>query len=129
MGSVVERFNAIRWHDSKFLAIRIYRSAEGEEVRIETKLWNERRELVPTTVAFKEPTYVKAEIDLEGKRFCSDDIADGECKESSDWIKELIAQNPYDSFEGYLHFGIWLISPGGTIDILAKDFVLEVHEV
>jgi hypothetical protein len=26
---------------------------------------------------------------------------------------------------GYLHFDIELIPPGGTIDILARDFVLE----
>jgi hypothetical protein len=77
---------------------------------------------MPTDIIFKESTYVALDVDLEGKHVAADDISGAECCASSKWIQTLSERNPHDSFEGYLHFAIYLIPPGGKIDILAKDF-------
>jgi hypothetical protein len=81
--------------------------------------------LTPAEIVFTGSTYVALEVDLEGKRVCADDISGAECYASSEWIRTLSERNPHDSFEGYLHFEIGLIPPGGTINILAKDFSFE----
>lgn len=89
------------------------------------QLLGEGGALKPVDLVFKESTYIKLEVDLEGKSQCSDDISDAECSTESEWLRSLSAANPYDSFEGYLHFRISLIPPGGAVNILAKDFLLE----
>ena len=124
MDSIIQRFNSIGWHDSKLLGLSFYRANSEEQVRISLQLLGEGGVLRPSEIIFKESTYVKLEVDLEGKRVCADDISDAECRASSEWIKTLSDQNPHDSFEGYLHFAIDLIPPGGKINILAKDFAV-----
>jgi hypothetical protein len=74
---------------------------------------------------FKESTYIKLNVDLCGKAVCSDDISDARCVAESEWLRTLSAENPHDNFEGYLHFQITLIPPGGEINILAKDFAFD----
>ena len=126
MNSTIQRFNAIRWHDSKLVGLCFYR-AEGEErVKISLEMLGEGGALTPAEMIFKESTYVALDVDLEGKRVCSDDISSAECYASSEWTKSLSEKSPYDSFEGYLHFQLYLIPPGGTINVLAKDFSLEM---
>jgi len=122
---VMERFNAIRWHDSKLRGLCFYREESEERVRIYVELLEEGSTLKPASIIFRESTYINLEVDLEGKSVCSDDISDAECYASSDWTKALSARNPHDSFEGYLHFRVSLIPPGGEINILAKDFLIE----
>lgn len=125
MDSVIERFNNIRWHDSKLLGLSFYRTDSEEQVRISLQLLGQGSDLNPIDIIFRGSTYIEMDVDLEGKRVCSDDISDGECYASSAWIESLSAKNPHDSFQGYLHFQIYLIPPGGTINLLAKDFTLE----
>jgi hypothetical protein len=124
-GSTVKRFNAIRWHDSKLLGLSFYREGSQELVKISLQLLEKDGALKPVDLLFRESTYIKLEVDLEGKSQCSDDISDAECSAESEWLRTLSASNPYDSFEGYLHFRVSLIPPGGAINILAKDFSLE----
>lgn len=124
MHSIIQRFNAIRWHDSKLLGLSFYRASSEEQVRISLQLLGEGGILTPTEIIFKESTYVNLEVDLEGKRVCADDISEAECHAASEWIRALSARNPHDSFDGYLHFEIALIPPGGKINILAKDFAV-----
>lgn len=81
--------------------------------------------LKPVDLIFEESTYVKLEVDLEAKCQCSDDIFGAECSAESEWLRALTEQNPYDSFEGYLHFRIDLVPRGGAVNILAKGFSLE----
>jgi hypothetical protein len=123
--STIQRFNAIRWHDSKLLGLCFFRAGSQELVKISLQLLEEGGALRPVDLVFEESTYVKLEVDLEGKRECSDDISDAECSAESEWLRTLSERNPYDSFEGYLHFSISLIPPGGEINILAKDFLFE----
>jgi hypothetical protein len=126
MNSTIQRFNAIRWHDSKLVGLCFYR-AEGEErVKISLEMLGEGGALTPAEMIFGGSTYVALDVDLEGKRVCSDDISSAECYASSEWTKSLSEKSPYDSFEGYLHFQLYLIPPGGTINVLAKDFSLEM---
>jgi hypothetical protein len=120
--STIQRFNAIRWHDSKLLGLCFYRAGSEELVKISLQLLEEGITLRSVDLIFKESTYVKLEVDLEGKSQCSDDISDAECLAESEWLQTLSERNPYDSFEGYLHFRISLIPPGGAVHILAKDF-------
>jgi hypothetical protein len=122
MESIVQRFNRIRWHDSKLLGLSFYRADSEEQVKISLQLFGEGGVFTPTEMIFRESTYVDLKVDLEGKRVCADDISGAECNASSEWIRALSEQNPHDSFEGYLHFEIYLIPPGGKINILAKDF-------
>lgn len=124
MHSVIQRFNSIRWHDSKLLGLSFYRVGSEEQVKISLQLLGEGGILAPTDMVFTESTYVDLRVDLEGKCVSADDISGAECYVSSEWTKTLAKQNPHDSFEGYLHFEIYLIPPGGKINILAKDFAV-----
>jgi hypothetical protein len=123
--STIERFNGVRWHDSKLLGLCFYREGLEELVKLSLKLLEKDGALTPVDLLFRESTYIKLEVDLEGKSQTSDDISDAECSAESEWLRTLTAGNPYDSFEGYLHFRISLIPPGGAINILAKDFSFE----
>ena len=126
----MQRFNAIPWHDSKLVGLGFYRAGEEDQVKISLELLEASGALTPAEVTFKECAYIEAEVYLEAKRMCADDIADAECSPSSDWKKAVSAPGPYDPIRGdrhleeYLHFRISMCPPGGTIDILAKDFVL-----
>ena len=122
--STIQRFNAIPWHDSKLLGLSFYRENSLEVVKISLHVLEEQGALKPAELIFRESTYVKLEIDLEGKSQCSDDISWANCSAESDWLRTLSAENRYDSFDGFLHFKIELIPPGGEINILAKDFTL-----
>jgi hypothetical protein len=131
MDSIIERFDAIRWHDSKLLGLCFYRAGEEERIKVSLKLLCEGNAVTPAEVTFMECVYVEAEVYLEAKRMCSDDISGAECYASSDWKKTVSEPSPYDvirgdrHFEPYLHFRITMCPPGGTINILAKDFALE----
>jgi len=122
--STMQRFNSIRWHDCKLLGLSFYRENSLEVVKISLQLLDEQGALKSAEMLFHESTYVKLEVDLEGKSQCSDDISEANCSAESDWLRTLSAGNPYDSFEGFLHFSIELVPPGGAINILAKDFLL-----
>jgi hypothetical protein len=128
--ATMQRFNKIPWHDSKLVGLSFYRAGEEEQVKISLELLGGGGALTPAQVTFRECAYLQAEVYLEAKRMCSDDIADAECALSSDWKKAISEPSPYDVIRGdrglevYLHFRITLCPPGGMIDILAKDFVL-----
>lgn len=129
MNSVIERFEAIPWHDSKLLGLAFYRIGEDEQVKISLELAGNDGTLSPTEVIFNGCAYLESRVYLEAKAMCSDDISDAECNFSSEWKNTVSEPSPYDVVRGdrhleeYLHFRIRLCPPGGTIDILAKDFV------
>lgn len=129
MDSIIKRFNAIRWHDSELLGLSLHREGSEEQVKLSLQLV-EGDTLAPATVTFRECVYVEAEINLPAKQMCSDAISGADCYSSSDWKNAVSEPSPYDPIRGdrqfndYLHFKIGLCPPGGTINILAKDFVL-----
>jgi hypothetical protein len=128
--SAIQRFNTISWHDSKLVGLSFYRKGEEEQVKVSLQILGERGDLTLAEIVFRECAYVEAEVYLEAKRMCSDDITDAECSPSSDWKKAISKSGPYDVIRGdrhleeYLHFRISLCPPGGTINVLAKDFIL-----
>jgi len=131
MNSTIQRFNAIRWHDSKLIGLCFYRSDGEERVKISLELLGEGGALTPAEIIFKESAYIEADVYLEAKSMCADDISDAECCDSSDWKNTVSQPGPYDVIRGnrrleqFLHFRISMCVPGGTINILAKDFSLE----
>jgi hypothetical protein len=126
--STTQRFNAIRWHDSKLVGLCFYRDGEEDRVKISLELLGSDGSLKPADIVFKESAYIEADVYLQAKSMCSDDISDAECLESSDWKNTVSQPGPYDVIQGnrglgeFLHFRISMCVPGGTVNILAKDF-------
>ncbi len=129
--STAQRFNAVRWHDSKLVGLCFYRAGEEDRVKISLELLGHDGSLTPAEIIFKESAYIEADVYLQAKSMCSDDISDAECLESSDWKNTVSQPGPYDVIQGnrgleeFLHFRISMCVPGGTINILAKDFSFE----
>jgi hypothetical protein len=133
MNSTAQRFNNIRWHDSKLVGLCFYRAEEEDRVKISLELLDKDGSLTPAEITFKESAYIEADVYLQAKSMCSDDIAGAECYESSDWKNNISQPGPYDVIQGgrglehFLHFSISMCVPGGTINILAKNFSLEMR--
>lgn len=124
---ITQRFEVLPWHDAKLMSLSFCRREANDEDEVVATLVFQRDGgwQRPSKLTFKESTLIDMQVDLEGKRVCSDSIASASCSLTSDWIRSLSDQNPHDSFEGFLHFRISLIPPGGSVNILAKDFVFE----
>src|SRR5580698_5330820 len=110
MNSTIQRFNAIRWHDSKLIGLSFYKAQEEDRVKISLQLLGSDGSLTPAEVIFKESAYIEADVYLQAKSMCSDDISDAECLESSDWKNRVSQPGPYDVILGnrgldqFLHF-------------------------
>jgi len=80
------------------------------------------------TVVFEDAVFFFCDIDLQGKRECSDDISSAKCAAKTQLMTKLqnerLKDSP-DALAGYLHFSFYLIPPGGTVDVLASAFRLE----
>jgi len=129
----VQKFNSIRWQDSKLVGFCLY-TAEGEErVRLSLELATDGS-LTPTEIVFKDCAYFAADVYSEAKSMCADDISSAERYKSSDWKSAVSKPSPFDvilggrGFEGNLHFRVSMCPPGGTINILARDFSVEGSE-
>jgi hypothetical protein len=110
--------------------LRILRSANDlDEVHLQVELRGiSQQELSPSTVIFEDAIFFFSDIDLQGKRECADDISSGKCEATSALMTKL--QNERlkyapNAFSGYFHFSLYLIPPGGTLDIIAARFRLE----
>jgi hypothetical protein len=127
----IQRFNSILWHDSKLVGLSFYKSECEERVKLFLELLGNDGSLRPAEIIFKECAYFQADVYLEAKSMCADDISGAGCYESSDWKSAVSEPSPSDvilggrGFEEYLHFRVSMCPPGGTINILAKDFSLE----
>lgn len=127
----VQKFNSIRWHDSKLVGFCLYK-AEGEDrIRLSLELLAADGSLNPTEIVFTDCAYFAADVYSEAKSMCADDISNAKCYESSEWKSMVSKPSSYDpiqggrGFEERLHFSVSLCPPGGTINILARDFSLE----
>ena len=126
-----QRFNSISWHDSKLVGLSFYKVEGEERVKLSLELPGEDGSLTPAEVIFKECVYLQADVYLEAKAMCADDIAGAGCYEVSDWKSAVSEPRPSDvilggrGFEEHLHFSVSMCPPGGTINILARDFSLE----
>lgn len=131
MSEIVESFNRLCWHDSKLHSLRILRNDEIglDEVTLDVELRGiPGQELTRTTIVFEDAVFFFSDIDLQGKRECSDDISNGKCWAKSELKTKLqderLKYSP-DALAGYFHFWIYLIPPGGAIDVIASGFRLE----
>ena len=125
----LDSFNRLQWHDSKLRSVRILRNDDLDEVRLGVELRGvSEEELTPMTVVFDDAVFFLSDIDLQGKRECSDDISGGTCKASSELMTKLqeerLKYSP-NALKGYFHFSIYLIHPGGNVEIIAASFRLE----
>src|SRR5947207_14903710 len=68
-----------------------------------------------------------SDLDLQGKRDCSDDISSASCSAESEMKdriqKERLKFSP-DALRAYFHFRFYMIPPGGTLDVIAANFRL-----
>jgi hypothetical protein len=127
--NISESFNRLSWHDSKLRSLRILRKDDLDEVHLDVELRGFKgRELTPATVVLENAVFFLSDVDLQGKRECSDDISSAKCEAETDLMTKL--QNERLQFSpgvlsGHFHFSIYLIPPGGTVDVIASGFRLE----
>lgn len=125
-----ERFNSLQWHDSKLVGVCFYKSDGEDRVKLSLELLGDGGTLNSAEMVFKECAYFASDVFLAAKSMCADDISGAECYESSGWKNAVSEPQPFDVIQGnrgldqHLHFSISLIPPGGTINLLAKDFEL-----
>ncbi len=126
-----EPFNRLIWHDSKLRSLRIVRRDDLDEVVLDVELRGmSEQELTPMTVVLEDAVFFFSDIDLQGKRECADDISSAKCETKTDLTTKLVNERlkySQDALVGYLHFRVYLIPPGGTLDIIASGFRLEAH--
>jgi hypothetical protein len=83
------------------------------------------------TIVFEDAVFFFSDIDLQGKRECSDDISSARCGANTDLMIKLQNDRLKDSpaaLAEYLHFSFYLIPPGGSVDVIASGFRLEGQE-
>lgn len=128
--TVIERFNSLRWHDSKLVGACFYKSDGEDRVKLSLEILGDGGKLTSAEMIFKECAYFASDVFLAAKSMCADDISGAECYETSAWKNAVSEPQPFDVIQGnreleqHLHFSISLIPPGGTIDLLARDFEL-----
>ncbi len=128
--NVSESFNRLIWHDSKLRSLRVVRNDDDlDEVHLDVELRGmPGQELTPMSVVLEDAVFFFSDIDLQGKRECSDDISSAKCEAKTDLMtkvqKERLQYSP-DALAGYFHFSVYLIPPGGTVDVIASGFRLE----
>lgn len=138
MEEICGKFNALNWHDSKLIGICLVRDESGtaDTVRLDLRMidYTEpfRSRWKQATLLLKECTLLRLDIDLDGKRVCSDSIWSATCARDSslkEEIERVQLRNEVKPLANYLHFEIRLIEPGGRVDAFAKSFELEIrHE-
>jgi hypothetical protein len=125
-----ERFNIVQWHDSKLRSFAVVRQGDRDDVVLQLELRGlPKAELTPATLTLVDATYMRADVDFEGKRECSDDISSARCQMESALREELLtSQFKYSpkALDGYYHFDFYLIPPGGRIQVFARAFELQL---
>ncbi len=75
---ICARFNSFDLHDSKLLSVHVVRNESGhsDDVLLDINLHPWRGELngKGAQLRFNDCTIIKLDLDLDGKRVCSDDI-------------------------------------------------------
>lgn len=121
-------FTNLPWHDAKLLEVRMFRdSADQDNVSCTIDFEMARNSLRRAVVLFRNCTIAKIDLDLDGKRVCADSIFDATCELESAFKNSLEAdqlKNERKPLNDYYHFRILLVSPGGELDVFAKDFDL-----
>jgi len=136
MEAIRERFNRIRWHDSKLLTLCIVpsggESLDGDVIMgvvlqpLESNAQARRAQLV-----LRNCTIVRINFDIASKRACSDDITSASCQIESS-LKSQIEREQLRAerhpLASYLHFWFVLCPPSGEMHAFARTFDLEIGE-
>jgi len=124
-----EDLNRLSWHDSKLRSFSVVRHDDTDDVVLNLELRGvSESELTATTLTLKDAIYIKIEMDLEGKLQCADDISSATCKMESELREELLrSQFKYSptALDGCFLFDLYLIPPGGRIQVFASSFTLD----
>jgi hypothetical protein len=144
MKEICDRFNKHNFHDSKLMLFQSIRQKEEEiitenvnfEIEILKKNSSGISEYKKAKLIFKDCRIIKMDLDLIGKRYCSDCVMNAVCSIDSQ-LNSNIENNYFrrgpvslgndnlkNVLDGYLYFNIKLIPPGGEIDVFAKNFEL-----
>src|SRR5579863_7667899 len=89
--NVSESFNRLIWHDSKLRSLRVFRNDDDlDEVFLDVELRGmPGQELTPMSVVLEDAVFFFSDIDLQGKRECSDDISSAKCEPKTDLMAKL----------------------------------------
>ena len=83
--------------------------------------------LTAASIILEDAAFLCCDLDLQGKRDCSDDISSASCSAESEMKdriqKERLKFSP-DALRAYFHFRFYMIPPGGTLDVIAANFRL-----
>jgi hypothetical protein len=128
--AVSESFNRLLWHDSKLRGVHIHHWGDVDEVIADVQLREcSTVELIPVSIVLEDAIFFSCDLDLQGKRECSDDISSASCSAESEMKnrirKERLKYSP-GALKDYFHFHFYMIPPGGTLDVIAASFKL-VH--
>lgn len=109
--NIAESFDKLIWHDSKLRFLRILRNGDVDEVLLDVELRGmPGQELVPMTVVLEDAVFFFSDIDLQGKRECSDDISSAKCASKTDLMnkvqKERVRYSPDAPAEHFHFFGL-----------------------
>jgi hypothetical protein len=130
--AVKNRFNSLKWHDSKLVGLSLYKVDGEDRAKISLELIENLGVYTKAEMIFKNCAYFEADVYLQAKSMCADDIQGADCYLSSDWKAAVSVPGACDpilgdrKLEKFLHFCIGLIPPGGKINILAEDFELRI---
>lgn len=131
---IQNRFNTIDMHDSRLLSVSVLHPSHGhtQDIRIDLELLTHgypEYEWTPAELTFKHCTYVRMSVDLEMKLLCGHAIATSWCELRSELQAELersLMASEVGPLSEFLHFSIALCPPAGVIDVLAREFVLNI---
>jgi hypothetical protein len=129
---VPELFNRLPWHDSKLRGVCVQHRGNIDDVILDIELWDSNYKLIPVKIVLEDTSFFLCDLDLRGKRACSDDISDAICCTESELKnkiqEERLPLSPVkleaDALKNDFHFWFYLIPPGGTIDVIAANFRL-----
>jgi hypothetical protein len=125
---ICSEFNKIQWHDSKLRSFGVVRQNDRDDLVIELELREGSGEnLKPTTLTLVDAAYFRAEVDFDGKYQCADDISSASCDADGSLRKELLEsklKHSPNALDGYYCFDIYLIPPGGRIQVFARSYEL-----
>jgi len=123
---ISERFNRIVWHDSKLRALQVLHREDVDDVVFELELRGSAESaLARSILVLHDAVFLICDVDLQGKRECSDDISSAKCYSESNLktkIQEERLKHSPGALNGYFHFSFYLIPPGGTVDVIAASF-------
>jgi hypothetical protein len=135
---VSARFQRVGWHDSKLIGLAIFRAKSvGYQVVLQLDLLSSsssggRDVWAPTELGFLETRIFQSDLDLAGLKDCGGAIGSGMSRVESEFMARIASEitgsadlsrvtNP---LAGLRHFRIHLISPGGELNVIARDFEL-----